>query len=191
MSKSTTALVLGIIGVVLIFLFPLVGIVLSILAVVFAAQAKKVEKNGKVTAALVLGIVGIVGNLFSALLWVGILAMFGVMEPEMMMPDRCVLPSGLSCQDSFLTVEGVAIKVYNSFGQDITVTEVKLTNLDTQEVCTAEGPEIPKDSIGTLYVLCDPYEQKTEKLRYDVEVTYRFKGSDIDKLIVGELAITR
>ena len=54
-------MVCGIIGLVL-FLAPYIGIILSILAVIFSAKQKKIKVTGQSTTGNVLGIVGIVIN---------------------------------------------------------------------------------------------------------------------------------
>lgn len=58
---GTASLVLGIVGLCL-FLAPYLGIVLSILAVIFYGRQKRLELTGQATAGLVLGIIGIVVN---------------------------------------------------------------------------------------------------------------------------------
>lgn len=53
-------LILGIIGLLLLFITPNIGILLSIAAVVFSVIQKKYEPTGVATAGLVLGIIGII-----------------------------------------------------------------------------------------------------------------------------------
>ena len=59
--KATAALVLGIIGVIGAFLFPIVGLVCSIIALVMASQAKNQGYvGGAAKAGKILGIIGII-----------------------------------------------------------------------------------------------------------------------------------
>jgi len=53
-------LIAGIIGLLLLFLAPTIGIPFSIAAVVFSMIQKKYESTGAATAGLVLGILGII-----------------------------------------------------------------------------------------------------------------------------------
>ena len=54
-----SSLVLSLLGLML-FWFPLVGLVLSILSVIFAVKQRKINSNGITTSGLVMGIIGIV-----------------------------------------------------------------------------------------------------------------------------------
>lgn len=61
-------LIAGIIGLLLLFLAPNIGILFSITAVVFSVIQKKYESTGAATAGLVLGIIGIIGIILYVLI---------------------------------------------------------------------------------------------------------------------------
>lgn len=65
-----TSLILGIIGLVL-FWIPILGLFLSILAIVFSCKQKKIGPNGVATAGLVLGILGVIGGTLILFIMVG------------------------------------------------------------------------------------------------------------------------
>jgi len=62
------SLVLGIMGVLLALFIGIVGLILSVLAVVFAYQQKKIKPNGLATAGLVMGIIGIVLSIIACII---------------------------------------------------------------------------------------------------------------------------
>lgn len=64
--KATVALVTGILGVLLAFFIPLIGVILSAVAVSSGAVGRKSTNSGRATAGYVLGIIGVV---VSILMW--------------------------------------------------------------------------------------------------------------------------
>lgn len=59
-SWGIAGLAVGIIGLLLLFLAPNIGILFSIAAVIFSVIQKKYEPTGIATAGLILGIIGII-----------------------------------------------------------------------------------------------------------------------------------
>ncbi len=66
-SKGTAGFVLSLIGLILVF-FPYVGIILSILGLIFSIKQRKINKTGLSTAGLVIGIIGIIINIIVLIL---------------------------------------------------------------------------------------------------------------------------
>jgi len=64
---ATAALVCGIIGIVMSFIIPLVGLILSLVAISQGIKANKVSKTGIATAGYIMGIAGII---LSIIMWV-------------------------------------------------------------------------------------------------------------------------
>jgi len=75
---GTASLVLGIIGVSFIFMFPPIGLILSILALVFSSKQKKIEETSYSKTGFILGLIGIILNiaimLIVAIIVLGIIA---------------------------------------------------------------------------------------------------------------------
>ncbi len=78
-------LVLGIVGLVL-FWFPFLGIVCSILAVIFYFVQRRRSPSGMALAGLILGIVGFVVNVLMILVTIGLLLTMGEVPGQFMMP---------------------------------------------------------------------------------------------------------
>lgn len=66
-TKSVVSLVLGIVGIIIAIFIPIAGLVLGIVATVFASGDRKIEKNGMNTAGLALGIISIV---LAVIMWI-------------------------------------------------------------------------------------------------------------------------
>lgn len=67
---GTAAFVLSLIGLVL-FLVPVLGVLLSVLAIIFACRQAKIKKTGLATAGKVIGIIGIIPSLSALVLCSG------------------------------------------------------------------------------------------------------------------------
>ncbi len=63
------------------------------------------------------------------IIMLGILAFAGVLNPDKLIPDQCRLGEGLYCKSYKATTEGVEFIIQNSYGKDITITEVDLENI--------------------------------------------------------------
>ena len=50
---------------------------------------------------------------------IGALAYFGVLSPDRLLPNKCILASGISCDDAKVTANGITVKLTNSLGQDL------------------------------------------------------------------------
>lgn len=55
------------------------------------------------------------------------LAYFGVLNVDQFIPQRCDLPTGISCLNVKATGDSLLLVLHNSLGQDINVTEIRTT----------------------------------------------------------------
>lgn len=53
------------------------------------------------------------------LIAIGALSYYGFMNPQNVLPDKCIFGNGLICQDSLITTNTVNISLYNGFGKSI------------------------------------------------------------------------
>ena len=89
---------------------------------------------------------------------IGALAYFGVLNPNILVPEKCTMATGLSCKDYKLyhdanivgnTDEPYGVKLYfeNGMGKTIRVTDIKVLNPTTgKEVCVGD---ISSSSLST------------------------------------------
>ena len=50
---------------------------------------------------------------------IGALAYFGVLSPDKLLPNKCLMTSGLSCDDARVSRNSIQMKLTNSLGQDL------------------------------------------------------------------------
>ena len=55
---------------------------------------------------------------------IGALAYFGVLSPDRLLPNKCLITSGLSCDDAKVSRNQIQMKLTNSLGQDMKDIEV-------------------------------------------------------------------
>ncbi|MEA3429911.1 MAG: DUF4190 domain-containing protein [Nanoarchaeota archaeon] len=181
--KALLALIFGILGLVLIWV-PVVGLVLAVLAIVFWSLQRENPK-GIATVGLVLAIIAIV---FQTLIVVGALAMFGVLEPNSFMPGRCIMPAGMDCLDNYYDNGNIYLEFQNNKGVTVEISRVELVNSDTDEICKVDSNVVVGNMAVERFII--PCTLTSEDLnRFDVVVSYRNQGSDLEKTVAGDLVI--
>jgi hypothetical protein len=114
--NATISLVMGLVAL----LVPIIGLVTGILAIVYWRKQKAIAPNGMATAGLVLGIIGLVTNLiFLFLMIVGMIAYFGVLQPDKFLPDKCTTNPPFSCTQYRVTGDDATISISNYAGADM------------------------------------------------------------------------
>ncbi len=87
---------------------------------------------------------------------IGALAYFGVLSPGRLLPDRCQLPPGVSCEDFSLvrTTNTISLIVTNGLGQPMTITSFTGTSPDGSVACAntfgVGGIVIQSEEHGTI-----------------------------------------
>lgn len=71
---------------------------------------------------------------------IGALAYFGVLSPDRFLPSKCVLQSGIACVDHKATSTQLVVRVQNSLGYDLTITELKGGGCTAQTGLTQSFP---------------------------------------------------
>ena len=108
---------------------------------------------------------------------IGALAYFGVLNPMMFVPERCTLGTGLNCDQAFLIeTDGLTIRVLNSLGRDIRVTDFNATYQGDGVSCTWENAEdetiINGRSFDFVLENCDLELHEGRKIQMDLELRY-------------------
>src|SRR3989338_7838061 len=85
---------------------------------------------------------------------IGALAYFGVLSPGKLLPDRCQLPPGISCDDYSLVGGKVTLKVTNGMGQQVNITGFTANSPEGAAVC-------PTSIIPAAQVVVAPGAQGT------------------------------
>lgn len=147
--QGTAALVMGILSIPLGMFSPLIGIVLGVLAIVFASKAVKATgKNGKTSGGKICGIVGIVVSVISFIvaLVVGVGAMTAILDDsssssssfssslyteDMTADEQACYDLGIQELEALATqddamVQKIAVKLDEGFAEDLGVTHEEI-----------------------------------------------------------------
>ncbi|MFH1249237.1 MAG: hypothetical protein V1660_03725 [archaeon] len=118
---------------------------------------------------------------------IGALAYFGVLRPERLLPEKCVIAtgSGVYCDDFSATTTGVTFRLKNMLPESITLSSVSITA--TGETCAANtnATVIASDATGDVIVTCSTLASG-DKLKGDVAIAYT-KSGGLSKQTTGQL----
>jgi hypothetical protein len=139
------------------------------------------------------------------LIVVGALAYFGVLNPQNLIPEKCVFPTMLTCTDYQVASVGTAIKLVlmNGAGKDFNLNGVDITG-DAVTTCkyTWLAGTAPLVVASTSYTLClgtNPpcavatgtctldTTKITSKKKYAINVNYTYTDSTYIHPLTGEL----
>jgi len=121
---------------------------------------------------------------------IGALAYFGVLRPEKMLPEKCVIAtgSGLYCDDYSASGTTVTLRIKNMLSEQVNVTAITLTA--TGETCTAwsGNQAIVADGTSDFAITCGTLAAG-DKIKGDFEVTFAEVGG-LAKSTTGQLVTT-
>ncbi len=111
---------------------------------------------------------------------IGALAYFGVLSPQKLLPDRCNMPPGVTCNDYKMTAGGILeVNIGNGLGKSITISS--FTASDTENgACANAGPfaAISNGASTTISTAaCSPALVAGEKKRLNFKMVYTFGAS--------------
>lgn len=144
------------------------------------------------------------------LIMIGALAYFGILSPNKLLPDRCVIGTDLGCEDYTLswgtggTTGTARLKIRNNLPDSIDVTAVSLIDpSDDLAYCTnaVPGYDITQDALGSdkttdfIFNTCDVGSagfQDGSKGKIDISITYHISTSTalFSHVVLGELFAT-
>jgi len=126
--------------------------------------------------------------LLGILLVVSVIVYFGVIDPNMFVPERCELGYRLACKDYMVSksLQQVNFLAVNNFPEGIYITEVKVFNPKFSAPCvlTIPGPSnaggILVGEVKAISVPCSSELSKitsSKKVSFDVNITYYLNGT--------------
>jgi len=127
------------------------------------------------------------------LIAIGALAYFGVLSPEKLLPEKCVIPtgSGLFCAD-FAAEAGVGIKLKlkNMLSEkvDIAVGGINVT-YDTNTCTNAAAVTIDPDGTSGIITIGEGCTVAKGKIKGDITIKFTPEGG-IPKSTIGTLVTT-
>ena len=125
--------------------------------------------------------------LLIVLIVIAALAYFGVLNPERLLPQSCILMPGLSCTDFKVNAEGIAITVLNGYGKNFQIFGIAVQG----DVGDCDGqPLLPsnsglKDGEKKTYVANCAVASK--RFKADLLINYQISGELIHSKI-GSIA---
>lgn len=113
---------------------------------------------------------------------IGALAYFGVLSPERLIPERCVMQAGIECADAKVTATDVTIVLRNSMGYTVDITNVSVgTNCNN-----ATGWTVVNGDQQTVTVGGCTFTQG-EKMNEDINIAYVNTQTSLSHTVTGSL----
>ena len=85
---------------------------------------------------------------------IGALAYFGVLNPQNLLPEKCILPMGLYCKDHRIdgTADNVSLKLENGMGSGIIIRNIRVEGeiLKNCAINSTTSPPIRNDNYNQL-----------------------------------------
>ena len=98
---------------------------------------------------------------------IGALAYFGVLNPDKMLPEKCIISSGsgLFCDSFSVTSSAVSLKIKNSLAEPINITHI---TLGAAPCDNATNVEIAADGYAIIGLPCNT----SDKINEDLSIVY-------------------
>ena len=136
------------------------------------------------------------------LIAIGALAYFGVLNPDRLLPEKCVIAtgSGLFCVQHTAAVGSITIRVQNILNEDVIISAIDAT-VD-QNACTTTSPNIAvrcsvtggSGIIGSDetcdYTIACPLILAGDKIKGDLTISYTIGVGGLPKTTTGTIVTT-
>ena len=118
--------------------------------------------------------------ILAVLVSIGALNYFGVLSPDMFLPQRCILPPGITCMDFDVSASAVSVALQNNMAGDISVDEVAIAKKEGVS-CTYSIPFIlMSDGKITIAISGCDFGDIGQRFYGDINVTY----TNLDTLLI-------
>jgi hypothetical protein len=121
---------------------------------------------------------------------IGALAYFGVLRPERLLPEKCVIAtgSGLYCDDYSASGTTLTLRLKNLLPDNVNVTAISVTI--TGETCTdwTGAQIISPDSTADIAITCATFASG-DKVKGDLSITYS-KAGGLSRTASGQIVTT-
>lgn len=84
------------------------------------------------------------------LVMIAALAYFGVLNPQNLVPDQCVVTSGFTCRDFQVTTNGIAVAFVNNMGEQISINSITYSTPNEANVTNSTAVVIGDGAQVTL-----------------------------------------
>ena len=101
-----------------------------------------------------------------ALIAIGVLAYFGILDPDNFMPRRCVFESGIGCMDFRVDEGSVTFVIRNGKGEDLGISDINIKN------CTGTASGLLKNGEQGTFTVDGCRNRANSKFISDVNITF-------------------
>ena len=106
---------------------------------------------------------------------IGVLAYFGVLSPENFLPEKCILPSGMTCIDYRVESYRVLLVLQNSLGKTITINNVSVAG-NNQDCIDNESITLNSNEKAVFAVTQCSNGISGQKFKGNISVSYTIEG---------------
>jgi len=122
------------------------------------------------------------------LLVIAALVYLGVLNPDMLLPDKCVLSAGITCVDFEVEASRVVVILQNSFTESITINSVEMRDKNSGFSCfNSVGKEVKTDEKESFVILGCNNGDTGRKLNGELLVTFTKKVSGLPHVAQGSI----
>ena len=112
-----------------------------------------------------------------ALIAVGTIAYFGVLDPDKFYPTACTLEAGIGCSDFKVDEGSITLVLRNGKGEDVTITSITAKN------CTGAASGSIKNGDQGVFVIDGCRNEEDSKLVSDLNITLSGESGIVHKKI--------
>jgi len=128
------------------------------------------------------------------LIVIGALAYFGVLDPSKLLPEKCVFPTGLHCDDYFVTTTAINLTIQNGIGKDIEILDIRVNETSKALLANCgnflEDGNLSNGQTGTFNLGCGSSGLRSgSKYKFDVELKYKYIGSTFEHTMEGDMFV--
>ena len=114
---------------------------------------------------------------------IGALAYFGVLSPQKLLPERCVIEPGFGCVSSKVEVSKITLVIANAKGRDVAITGIKVGD------CASAFTQDLANGDQNSFLIGSSCTNGAQKERFDGEIaiSYTEKDTGLTKTAFGNL----
>lgn len=120
------------------------------------------------------------------LIVIGALAYFGVLNPNILVPEKCTLQTGLACKDYRVTTNMVSLSLQNGMGKGIIISNITLNQTGSTGECknnSIAAGTIAQSRNGEFVIYCTTEAggaaiiDTGTKIKMDLSIIYYYQDS--------------
>ena len=135
-------------------------------------------------------------TIFIVMLAIGALIGFGVIDLGKLLPDKCDIPNGLSCEVAVVTPTGVQMQLKNNVGKNIQAFNISITGEgDNMGVWQCDGTEydtlLANGVVSDIVTIpCNVQIPSGKKITGVISINYTPVGLQISQPVSGVIRAT-